>query len=61
MRLIAEQRYVPKEDGKRWLQCRYYENIYVDASGALGMAQATVSEWEDVPVCEDVWLKAVED
>ncbi len=53
MRIVADQRFVLKPDGKRWLQVRYYENLYVDAGGALGFSQATLSDWADIPLCED--------
>ena len=59
MRIVAEQRYIKKKDGKRYLQCKYLDNTYLDASGALGVAQASVSDWEDVPICEDDWLTAL--
>lgn len=55
MRIVAEQRYVKKPDGKKYLQCRYIDDTYVDASGAINVAQSQVSDWEDVPLCEDFW------
>lgn len=55
MRIVAEQRYVKKEDGRKYLQCRYYTNLYVGDSRALGMDQATLTDWEDVPLCLDDW------
>lgn len=55
MRIVIEQRYIKKSDGKRWLQCKYLDGSYMDASGSIGVAQAKVSDWEDVPICEDDW------
>ena len=53
MKIIAEQRYIKKADGKMWLQWRYVEDVYMDASGSLNVAQSKLSDWEDVPVCLD--------
>lgn len=56
MKIIADQRYIKKQDGKMWLQWRYVENVYMDASGSLNVAQSKLSDWEDVPVCLDEWV-----
>lgn len=53
MRIVADVRFVMKNDGKKWMQCRYYKNLYVDASGSLGMMQGSLTDWEDVPLCEN--------
>lgn len=55
MKIVKEQRYIKKQDGKYWLQCKYIEKIYIDASGAINISQSKVSEWEDVPICLDDW------
>jgi len=58
MRIVVEQRYVKKADGKLWLQCKYLDGGYLDASGSLGLMQSRVSDWEDVPICYDEWPDA---
>lgn len=55
MKIIADQRYVKKPDGKKYLQVRYITNIGVDASGALSVFGSEISDWEDVPLCEGFW------
>lgn len=59
MQIIVEQRYVIKPDGKRWLQIKYLEGVYTHISGSLNarVGPAKISDWEDVPICEDVWPK----
>ena len=61
MKIIAEQRYVRKDDGRYILQCRHFDNVGVDASGALSFSQATLSEWYDVPLYLDDWEDEVTD
>lgn len=55
MKIIADQRYVKKSDSKKYLQVRYITNAGMDASGALSVAGSEISDWEDVPLCEDFW------
>ena len=55
MRIIAEQRYIEKLDGRKYLQCKYYTDLYVDASGSLGFSQSKITEWVDVPLCLNDW------
>ena len=55
MKIVADQRYIKKPDGKKWLQQRYIDQPFMDASGALNIAESKLTDWEDVPLCEDFW------
>ena len=55
MRIIAEQRYIKKPDGKMWLQWRCYENVSISNLGRVNLMNTNLSDWQDVPVCLDEW------
>jgi len=53
MRIVCDQRFVVKPDGKRILQCKYLKHVGMDMSGCINGLVSTKSDWEDVPICDE--------